>query len=133
MTLRTQPIRADQYWNDTGIDLVEKMRYRLAVVPSLGEPLRDASFVARSIAGEEWDSLPHKAAEVFRGKRVDDARWFALIGTIDRRHSWVITDGGIVTPPVSGRLVCFFNDVQLEIFYKNNSGWVALDVEPLVD
>ena len=51
----------------------------------------------------------------------------------DRRHSWVITDGGIVTPPVSGRLVCFFNDVQLEIFYKNNSGWVALDVEPLVD
>ena len=123
------PIR---YWNDTGVDLVEKTRYRLAVVPSLGEPLRDAHFMARSIAGEEWDSLPHKTAEALRGKRVDDARWFALIGTIDRRHPWVITDGGIATPPVSGRLVCFFNDVQLEIFYKNNSGWVALDVEALM-
>ena len=133
MTVRTQRIRADQYWNDTGVDLVEAKRYRLTVVPDLGETLRDASFVASSIAGEEWNSLPHKTAELFRGKRMDDAKWFALVGTIDRKHPWVITDGGIVTPPVSGRLVCFFNDVQMEIFYKNNRGWVVLDVGMLAD
>ena len=133
MSVRTQPIRADWYWNDTGVDLVEKTRYRFAVVPDVGEPLRDASFVARGIAGEDWDSLPHKTAELFRGRRVDDARWFALIGTIDRKHSWIITDGGIVTAQASGRLICFFNDVQLEIFYRNNSGWVVLDVEALAE
>lgn len=133
MTTRTQPIRADRYWNDTGVDLIEKTRYLLSVVPNVGEPLRDASFVARSIAGEDWDSLPHKTAELFRGKRVDDARWFALIGTIDRTHPWIVTDGGIVTAAASGRLTCFFNDVQLEVFYKNNSGWVVLDVEALAD
>lgn len=133
MTARTQPIRADQYWNDTGVDLVGKTRYRLAVVPTLGEPLRDASFAASSIAGEEWDSVPHKTAELFRGKRMDDAKWFALIGTVAQKHPWVITDGGIIAPPASGRLVCFFNDVQMETFYKNNSGWVVLDVEMLED
>ena len=131
MTARTQPIRADRYWNDTGVDLIARTRYRLTVVPNVREPLRDASFLARSIAGEDWDSLPHKTAELFRGKRVDDARWFALIATIDRTHPWIVTDGGIFTAPASGRLTCFFNDVQLEVFYRNNSGWVVLDVEAL--
>lgn len=131
MTARTQPIHANQYWNDTGVDLTGGTRYRLTVVPNMGEPLRDASFVARSIAGEDWDSLPHKTAELFRGKRVDDARWFALIGTIDRQHPWIVTDGGTVVAPASGRLICFFNDVQLETFYRNNQGWVVLDVEAL--
>src|SRR5262245_30340533 len=133
MTTRTQPIRADQYWNDTGVDLLERTRYRFSVVPDVGEALRDASFAARSIAGDDWDSLPHQTAELFHGKRMDDARWFALIGTIDRTQPWIITDGGIVTAPASGRLTCFFNDVQLEVFYRNNSGWVVLDVEALAD
>jgi hypothetical protein len=129
MTQRTQPIRADQYWNDTGVRLEKETQYRMTVVAGTGEPLRDASFEARSIEGEDWHSLAHKTGQLVHGKRVDDAKWFALIGTIDKEHPWVITDGGIVTAPASGSLVCFFNDVQLAVFYKNNSGWVALDVE----
>jgi hypothetical protein len=34
-----------------------------------------------------------------------------------------------VTSPADGFLVCYFNDVQLEVFYRNNSGWVVLGVE----
>jgi hypothetical protein len=129
MRQRTQPIHADRYWNDTGVDLTQGTQYRFSVVPDIGAPLRDASFVARSIEGEDWRSLPHKAAELVHGKRVDEARWFALIGTVDLKQPWVITDGGIFTAPAAGRLLCFFNDVQLELFYRNNSGWVVLDVE----
>lgn len=127
--MRTQPIYANQYWNDTGIDLVDNQRYRISVVPNLGEPLRDASFEAKGIDGEEWHSVAHKTAELVHGKRIDDARWFALIGTVDKTHPWVVIDGGVFTAPASGRLYCFFNDVQWEIFYRNNSGWVVLEVE----
>jgi hypothetical protein len=129
MTQRTLPIRADQYWNDTGIHLTKGAVYRMSVVHELGETLRDASFVARSIAGEDWQSLPHKTADLLHGKRLDDAKWFALVGTIDKEHPWVIVDGATVTSPADGSLVCYFNDVQLELFYRNNSGWVVLDVE----
>ena len=131
MAERTQPIHADKYWNDTGVQLVEGKRYRMSVVPEVGDALRDASFVARSIAGEDWKSLAHKSAELLHGKRIDDAKWFALIGTVNRQHPWVISDGGIVTAPATGTLVCFFNDVQLEIFYRNNRGWIILNVEPM--
>jgi hypothetical protein len=123
------PILANQYWNDTGVQLTKGARYRMTVVPGAGSPLRDAKFAARSIAGEDWKSLAHKSAELVHGKRVDDAKWFALIGTVEREHPWVVTDGGVVTAPASGALVCFFNDVQFELFYRNNDGSVVLDVD----
>lgn len=128
-TQRTEPIRADRYWNDTGVRLARGMRYRARVVNGLGEPLRDASFQARGISGEDWNSLPHRTAELFHGKRRDDARWFALVGTVDREHPWLVKDGEPFTAPADGNLVCYFNDVALEIFYRNNSGWVVLDIE----
>jgi hypothetical protein len=132
MKQQTKPIQANQYWNDTGVHLAKDAHYRMSVVVGTGAPLRDASFEARSIEGEDWQSLAHKTAELVHGKRVDEAKWFALIGTIDKKYPWVITDGGIVTAPASGALVCFFNDVQFEVFYKNNSGWVTLDVEQVM-
>lgn len=126
---RTLPIHAARYWNDTGIHLSKGVQYRMTVVASVGEPLHDASFVAHSIAGEDWQSLPHKAATLVHGKRMDEAKWFALIGTVDKGQPWVIVDGAVVTAPADGALVCYFNDVQIELFYRNNSGWIVLDVE----
>jgi len=131
MAQRTNQIHARQYWNDTGVDLLEGRSYRLSVVPELGKTLKDANFVAGGIAGEDWNSLAHKTAEFLHGKRMDKAKWFALIGTIDKRLPWIITDGSIVTAPASGRLFCYVNDVSFEAFYQNNDGWVVLDVEPV--
>jgi hypothetical protein len=99
--------------------------------PRRRRPVEDASFTARSIAGEDWSSVPHKIAELVHGKRVDEARWFALIATIDKAHPFVVVDGGEVTAPADGQLVCYFNDVQNPWFYKNNDGWVRLEVEPV--
>jgi hypothetical protein len=126
---RTRPIFARNFWNDTGIHLVKGVQYRLKVVPDLGEPLHDASFTARSIEGEDWQSLPHKTATLLHGKRLEHAKWFALIGTVNRQQPWVIVDGAVFTAPIDGPLVCYFNDVALELFYRNNSGWVVLEVE----
>ena len=127
--MRTRPIHAKEYWNDTGVQLKAQAKYRLSVVAGVGEPLFDASFKARTIEGEDWKSVPHATAELLRLKRVDNAKWFALIGTVDKQHPWVITDGGVVTSPASGTLFCYFNDVQIEKFYANNKGSVVLDVD----
>lgn len=127
-TQRTQRVFANKYWNATGVHLRPGVRYRARVVPNLGEPLRDASYTARSIHGEDWRSAAHTTAAAVHGKRKDDAPWFALVGTVDREHPWAIKDGAEFEVPLAGELVCYFNDVQLEWFYGNNSGWVVLEV-----
>lgn len=126
---RTRRIYASRYWNETGVLLRPGVTYRITVVPNVGEPLRDAGYTARSIEGEDWTSFAHKAASLVHGKRKDDAKWFALIGTVDKKQPWVVKDGGTFAVPVGGQLVCYFNDVQIEWFYENNSGWVVLEVE----
>lgn len=128
---RTVRIYANKYWNPTGVFLRPNVKYRVRVVPGLGEPLRDANYTAASIAGENWASVPHKAASFLHGKRKDDANWFALIGTVDKTNPRILQDGGVFSMPVGGQLLCYFNDVQIEWFYENNSGWVVLEIEPL--
>lgn len=126
---RTQRICANAYWNPTGVFLRPDTRYRARVVPGIGEPLRDASNTASSIAGEDWHTLAYRTASLLHGKRKDDARWFALIATVDKKHPWILSDGGVFSVAVGGQLVCYFNDVQIELFYRNNSGWVVLEIE----
>lgn len=128
-TQRTQRIYAREYWNQTGVFLRPGVRYRVCVIPGVGEPLCDASFTARSIDGEDWSSFAHKTASLVHGKRKDDANWFALIGTVDKKYAWVMKDGDEFIVPVGGQMLCYFNDVQVEWFYENNSGWVVLDIE----
>lgn len=125
---RTQRIYANRYWNETGVFVRPGVKYRINVVPGIGEPLRDASYLSPDIEGVEWDSVAHKSAALLHGKRQDDANWFALIGTIDKKHAWIIKPESEFTVPISGQLICYFNDVQMRVFYKNNSGWVVLEV-----
>jgi len=98
----TFDVHAKRHWNATGLHLTQGARYRATVVPGVGDTLKDASFTAGTIAGEDWKSWP---------------------------PPWVIADGGVFTVPATGELVCYFNDVQLEIFYRNNSGWVRLQLD----
>ena len=126
---RTQRICANRYWNRTGIFLRPGVSYRIAIVPDQGEPLRDKNNIARSIEGEDWSGLAYKAAALAHGKRKDDAKWFALVGTVEKKHPWIMKEGAVFTAPAGGQLLCYFNDMQMPSFYKNNSGWVLLDVE----
>lgn len=128
---RTQRIYAREYWNKTGVLLQSGVTYRASVVRDVGEPLRDGNSTAEGIDGAEWNTVAHKTASLLHGKRKDDAKWFALIGTVDKNHAWVMKDGREFTVPISGQLICYFNDVQIEWFYENNSGWIELEIEQL--
>jgi len=64
-----------------------------------------------------------------RWRRVPAARWFMLIGTVDRDTSLLtgIGAGATIAFPKSGRLGCFANDVRT--MYFNNRGSVMLTVD----
>ena len=63
-----------------------------------------------------------------RMRRVPDAKWFALICTLDRRKTeyFVIGTGRVYQPPDDGELVCFANDVCC--MYWNNWGSIRLRI-----
>ena len=122
---------ARPYWNATGALSNREQKYRLKVVEGVGEPLRDEEYVCPTIEGLESKSTPHRAAVLLGSKRKDDAKWFALIGTVDKEHPWVVKDGAEFIAEATGRLYLYFNDFQLEPYYTNNSGWVVLDLETI--
>jgi hypothetical protein len=64
--------------------------------------------------------------------KAQDAEWFTLIGSIDKKpQSFFAIGDGLRWPtgwvaPASGRLSCFANDVRL--MYFNNHGAITLQV-----
>jgi hypothetical protein len=114
-------IPSSEVWVETGVQLQGGRTYRLAAVGTWTDK--------QYTCGPEGYPSPNVLLRVMeRLRRVPSAPWFALVGTIDRdmKTAFVIGAGCEVTPPRSGELICFANDVRG--FYGNNSGAVALFV-----
>jgi hypothetical protein len=64
-------------------------------------------------------------------KRDRRAPWFALMGSLghDSKTRFIIADGIEYSPPRTGDLVCWANDIWF--MYWNNSGEVVLTVRRL--
>lgn len=64
-------------------------------------------------------------------RRVPEARWFELVGCLDKRLNTAFRIGAGTTRifPEGGRLFCFANDARG--FYGNNHGEVTLTIERL--
>jgi hypothetical protein len=108
-------------WVNTGIRLVAGTSYRL----SASGQWKDASILT--------DANGYRSVNAFqrlteRLRRQPDARWFTLIGAIDRRPEtqFVIGSGCDYHATASGELTCFAND--LRGFYFNNAGSITLTV-----
>lgn len=114
-------IEAKSVWTNTGTRLEAGQTYKLI---ASGE-WKDASIPA-SPAGYESKNFFQRISE--RLRRMRSAPWFALVGAIDReaQTQFVIGLGCTYSPPRSGELTCFANDVRG--FEFNNSGAVDLQV-----
>jgi hypothetical protein len=123
----TGTIYAKNKWNETGVLLEKGETYQISSI-SITEPLRDAGWKSSSIYGENWQGFWHKLFSKLKRKK--NANWFALIGTVDREHSWAFQSDTQFIAPESGMLVCYFNDVP--IMYWNNSGKVVLNIQNVI-
>jgi hypothetical protein len=106
-------------WNDTGIHLIANHRYRYEAMG------RWKDWYIECDANGYLNSLMDLLRCI---KRRPSARWFQLIGIIDKNTAYVIDLGtsGTFTAPVSGRLWAYANDAGFA--YGNNSGSVELNV-----
>ena len=118
----TIEITSTEHWVDTGITLEAGKTYEFV---ASGE-WKDASIVTGP-NGYESVNLLQKTTENLR--RMPHARWFALVGALDRRKETTFLIGSTLryTAKESGELTCFAND--LIGFYVNNHGSVTLSVQ----
>jgi hypothetical protein len=118
---RTVEVAARPRWTATGIVLVSGARYRARAEGGW----RDRH-LATDAAGYDSPNLVFRLVERFR--RHPRARWFALVGTVDRRRGTRLVLGAATefTARATGELVCYANDLLPMLF--NNSGSVRLTV-----
>jgi hypothetical protein len=121
---QTASIDSRRWWNHTRIGVVSGATYSLVVGGD------QHWWDCRTKTGPDGYEAP-KLNKYRKWRRVPSARWFALIGTIDRRKEPCVVIGQSCrwTAPVTGELVCFANDAW--IMYFNNCGSLTLTVQRL--
>jgi hypothetical protein len=116
-------IEPSRIWNHTGLRLDAGVTYDLRA---------EGRWIDRTYEcgpdGYDSPNLIMKLAEL--GRRMRQAKWFALVGAIDEAEAtqFVIGSQAVYVPPRSGELTCFANDWMSK--YGNNRGAVVLTVTP---
>jgi len=116
-------VYADRLWNDSGIDVVRGQTYNFAV-PNGEEWITGRTACGPDGCRSNWMIRPWESL-----RRVPEANWLQLIGTIGRSVKPPIVIGlGLIgfTPFYPGRLYFFAND--LPCMYWNNKGVIALRI-----
>ena len=117
-------IPANEKWANTDIDFAAGETYALKAEGQWRDLL------TKSDAGGYTSCLPWMVwAE--KKRRMPEARWFELVGTIDNDSAsyFRIGLGCKFTPERAGRLYCFANDLMS--MYWNNCGGVWLTAKRL--
>lgn len=112
-------IKSDQKWNDTGMDLIKGQTYSYQAV---------GQWIDWYIPSDA-NGFSKPLMDLFSWtKRTPSAKWFQLIGVVDKNPSHTVCLGnkGVFTSPASGRLWAYANDAELAYF--NNSGAIELEV-----
>ena len=112
-------ISSDQKWNDTGVDFIEGRSYSYQATGQWKDwyiPSDANGFSCLVMDLFSWT------------KRTPSAKWFQLIGVIDKNpsHTIELAKEGTFTAPVSGRLWAYANDADFA--YGNNSGSLELHI-----
>ena len=120
-------ICANAPWNRTGIMLKKGEWYRFAAEGKWKDGPIEASAVGYLDPDDE------EKMNAFGGfRRIRDARWFSVIGSIGKRSGIYFDIGALIAggeafeAPEDGELYCFANDAHF--FYFNNSGTLRLTV-----
>jgi hypothetical protein len=121
-TTSTATVAARSRWSATGIRLEAGARYELRA---------SGTWFDRQIeCGPDGYPSPNLLFRLVAWlRRHPRAPWFALIGTVDRRHRFRIGSSATIVAPAAGELVCYANDLSIAL--ANNRGDVELTVTRL--
>jgi hypothetical protein len=114
-------VNSREKWNDSGLDLVAGMRYRLTV----SGVWRDAGHPA---GPDGWQGTVASNLFVWL-RRARQMPWFALVGSINKEQPYFHLMPPEFVSPANGRLYCFANDAPG--FYFNNEGSLKLEIVPV--
>ena len=116
-------VHANRLWNDSGIDVIPGRSYRFTV------PANETWSDSHKICGPTGYMSIRLLRLWLAFRRVPEANWLQLIGTIGRPPRARIVLGSHLAnflPPFNGRLYFFAND--LPWMYWNNRGMIAVRV-----
>jgi hypothetical protein len=110
-------------WNDTGIDLIKDREYKYTATGKWKDWFIEC----------DADGYSNFFMELIfrRTKRRPSAKWFQLVGEVDKdiSHTIELGKGGTFIAPENGRLWVYANDASFA--YWNNCGCIELTVEEL--
>lgn len=117
--ISTVTVAARPRWSPTGIRLEAGARYDLRATGTWSD--KDIE------CGPDGYPSPNLLFRLVAwARRSPRAPWFALVGTVDRRHRFRIGSGTAIVAPAGGELVCYANDLLCML--GNNRGAVELTV-----
>ena len=119
---------AVEKWNPhpSGLWFRNGHHYRLTVEQGTVENWKDCGLPPTGPAG----NMPTRLRLVAWLRRYDGAPWFALVGTVGRKHPFLIGwEKPDYRPPADGDFMCYANDFYLA--YWNNKGSLTLCIERL--
>jgi hypothetical protein len=121
-------LQASCFWCATGLKVEAGRRYEVAL--EVVEHLRDADISVDGLHGCRWNWRHEILFAPFNWmRRSPRDPYFALIATVDRQRPERLLPDVPYTAPVTGELVCFFNDMPFA--YANNHGSARLHLTPL--
>ena len=109
-------IESREKWNDTGIDLIEGHRYAYIATGRWMDWKTECDADGYSSFCLDLVSIT---------KRRPCAKWFQLIGVVNKNPIELGTKGTFIAP-ANGRLLAYANDAGFA--YGNNSGHIELEV-----
>jgi len=120
-------VHSIEFWNHTNIELKKGNTYSISVDPK-DQKWTDGKWIKEVCNAEGFS---HRILDIFSFlKRYKSAKWFCLIGCIDKSPEDFFKIGIIkenYTPTKTGILNCFANDAKGH--YKNNSGSISIKVK----
>ena len=112
-------IQSKEKWNDTGIDVVKDVLYTYSAKGIWKDSDREC----------DANGYSNFMLDIFSfTKRTYSAKWFQLIGVINKDSKYTIKfrkDDTFIAPE-NGRLWAYANDACFA--YKNNSGYIELEL-----
>ena len=109
-------IKSNEKWNDTGIDLIEGRRYTYTATGLWKDWKTECD-------ADGYSSFYLDLVSI--AKRNPCAKWFQLIGVVNKSTIELGTKGTFIAP-ANGRLLAYANDAGFA--YGNNSGHIELEV-----